>query len=667
MIRLVDVEPSLALFTEGLAGQYLHIKGRDEFTGRAEFSGTSGQTSDTLYLPSELPDIATASGFRVLALQQIAQRLYGTYKLRLDQILQRLPHLSEREPNPGTMSLRQGDLQGWYQLYPNPGLLAQIFQLFEATRTDARMLRQHPGMTKHYRRYYVDTEQLDMLDAPVFQQAEYYAAHLLCDALTELELLPSDPILLQLLTDPLTALANANPTSVYDSVVAADACYEQVVALTMGSRLPATAEAVETQEDWTQRDVRLEDWDDEIAQLNQQMMAAQVLEEAEVDAADGNAEEGDIKPDEVSIRSLTEQRDTLSRRAEMERSAIRHALGPAHPDTRSYLYDEWDYHQQTYLRAYCRLYEERLLADDSGAELGEALEVVRRWQPEVKARLAHIKPLGYQRQPRVEDGDELDFNALLQARLDLRTGISPDDRIYSRRERVRRDLGAAFLVDLSASTDDPLEKPEPEPYDLDEDGEPLNLRDPYLEFEPVPVEETPRRIIDVQREAMLVMASALESLGDDHGIYGFSGYGRDCVEFYVAKELGEAFGAQTLNSIGAMQPKRSTRMGPAIRHATRKLVAAGYAQKLLLILSDGFPQDCDYGPDRGEHEYGVQDTAKALAEAEAKGIDTFCVTVDRSGHDYLARMCPSANYLIIDEVEDLPAALTKVYQALAGR
>ena len=194
----------------------------------------------------------------------------------------------------------------------------------------------------------------------------------------------------------------------------------------------------------------------------------------------------------------------------------------------------------------------------------------------------------------------------------------------------------------------------------------MNLRDPYDSPEPLAPEPPARRIIDVQREAMLVMAAALESLGDDFGIYGFSGYGHDCVELYVAKELGDAFGAHTLGRIAAMQPKRSTRMGPAIRHSTAQLARSGYAQQLLLVLSDGFPQDCDYGPDRGNHEYGVQDTAKALEEATAKGIATFCVTVDRSGHDYLKRMCPTNNYLVIDEIEDLPAALSNVYQALAG-
>ena len=170
----------------------------------------------------------------------------------------------------------------------------------------------------------------------------------------------------------------------------------------------------------------------------------------------------------------------------------------------------------------------------------------------------------------------------------------------------------------------------------------------------------------MQKEAAAILAAALERLGDSYGIYGFSGYGRDCVEFYVAKDLRQTLNARTLAAIAAMQPKRSTRMGPAIRHAARKLNESGNALKVLLIISDGFPQDCDYGPVRGDHEYGLHDTAKALAEARSKGIETFCVTVDRSGHDYLKRMCPDARYAVIEEVEDLPAALTKVYAALTG-
>ena len=292
--------------------------------------------------------------------------------------------------------------------------------------------------------------------------------------------------------------------------------------------------------------------------------------------------------------------------------------------------------------------------------------------PGVMQQLEQIKPLGYRRVSRVVDGDELDFNALIEARQDARAGQSPDDRVYSRKERIQRDVCAVFLVDLSASTDDPIEPPDSTPpVEPQQDGA-VNLRDPYDDdvhnlVHDVSSEPERRRIIDVQRESMLVMSTVLEQLGDSYGIYGFSGYGRDCVEFFVAKEPDQSFTQATLDAIAGMSPKRSTRMGPAIRHATNKLLASGNALKLLIILSDGFPQDCDYGPTRGDHEYGVQDTAKALQEAQVKGVESFCVTVDKSGHDYLKRMCPESRYLVIEEIEDLPQALSKVYQTLAGK
>ena len=217
---------------------------------------------------------------------------------------------------------------------------------------------------------------------------------------------------------------------------------------------------------------------------------------------------------------------------------------------------------------------------------------------------------------------------------------------------MHRDVCAIFLVDLSASTDDPIEPPQPFDWESYNEEE-ANLRDPWFSEDELNFDEEPKRkIIDIQREAMVVMASALEALGDSYGICGFSGYG---------------FSHGTLQSIAAMQPKRSTRMGPAIRHSTHKLMSSGHAMKVLMVISDGFPQDSDYGPERGNHEYGVQDTARALIEAQQKGVETFCVTVDRSGQDYLKRMCPDSRYLVIEEMEDLPEQLYKVYAALTGR
>lgn len=180
-------------------------------------------------------------------------------------------------------------------------------------------------------------------------------------------------------------------------------------------------------------------------------------------------------------------------------------------------------------------------------------------------------------------------------------------------------------------------------------------------------EEPPRRIIDIQRESLLLMCQALETLGDPYAIYGFSGYGRDNVEFYVAKDFKDSFSYRTLGALAGMKPRRSTRMGPAVRHTTRKLVHTASALKVMILISDGFPQDCDYGPERSDHSYGVQDTAQALREAQDAGIETFCITVDKSGHDYLKQMLPEARYMVIEDIESLPEALTKVYERLTAR
>jgi nitric oxide reductase NorD protein len=105
-------------------------------------------------------------------------------------------------------------------------------------------------------------------------------------------------------------------------------------------------------------------------------------------------------------------------------------------------------------------------------------------------------------------------------------------------------------------------------------------------------------------------------------------------------------------------------MGPAIRHVSAALARQSAALKVLIIVSDGYPEDTDYGPDRNDLEYGIQDTAQALIEAQRRGIIDFCLTIDPSGHDYLQRMCPASRYLVIDDVDTLPVQLSKLYRRL---
>ena len=263
-----------------------------------------------------------------------------------------------------------------------------------------------------------------------------------------------------------------------------------------------------------------------------------------------------------------------------------------------------------------------------------------------------------------DDGDELDIDAVIEAVVDRRTGTVPDDNVHIRRERAARDVATAFLVDLSASTSSPVVDEEEPAEVTEQDG--LEYRfasyDPY-DMPPPP--EPSRRVLDVAKESVALMCDALEVLGDRHAVYGFSGEGREHVDFHVAKDFDDRTSPASWAAIAAMKSLRYTRMGPAVRHATAKLAAQPSRTKLLIVISDGYPQDIDYGPVRGDNEYGLEDTARALREAIDAGVHPYCVTIDPAGHDYLRRMCPPDTYVVIDDVPSLPRELATLYRAVA--
>jgi nitric oxide reductase NorD protein len=131
---------------------------------------------------------------------------------------------------------------------------------------------------------------------------------------------------------------------------------------------------------------------------------------------------------------------------------------------------------------------------------------------------------------------------------------------------------------------------------------------------------------------------------------------------YAIKSFAEPLHAAVKARIGGITPKSGTRMGAALRHVLEKFAHVHAQSKHLILLSDGFPQDQDYGPDRRTHSYGIEDTAVALREVAARGATPFCITVDRAGNDYLRRMCEPSQYLVIDDVEQLPRELPKIYR-----
>jgi len=318
----------------------------------------------------------------------------------------------------------------------------------------------------------------------------------------------------------------------------------------------------------------------------------------------------------------------------------------------SFYYDEWDYHIGDYRQRWCRL-REVPVEGDSGEFFNRTLLDYAQLIPEVRRQFQRIRPEMYRIVRGLEDGEDFDLNAVVSARVDRRARRPPSPKLYVARTREERDVATLFLIDMSASTDEPLQKPVPPAVDEDPAAFTAPRSRPGA---------SARRIIDVTKEALVIMAEALDEIGDAYAIYGFSGHGRSNVEFYLVKSFNESLSHAVRGRIGALEPKRSTRMGTALRHATEKMASVTSRSRHIILLSDGFPQDFDYGQDRRSNVYGLRDTTVALREVEAAGITPFCITVDKAGHDYLREMCDGSRYMVIEDIAALPRELPKIYQ-----
>lgn len=326
----------------------------------------------------------------------------------------------------------------------------------------------------------------------------------------------------------------------------------------------------------------------------------------------------------------------------------------------TYRYDEWDYVIEDYRRRWCTLYEFRNLEQDVDF-VPDTLVEHRALATKVRRQLNMLRPELLRKVKGVADGEELDLERAIEAVVDRKSGVSPSGNIYIQRQRKERDVAALFLIDMSASTDDLIEA-EPTVY-VENDDDYLHG---FASVNDEAVKERGKTILDLEKESVVLMAEALEGLGDSYAVCGFSGYGRDRVEFYVCKDFDEPYNYQAKGNIGGIKPCRSTRMGPAIRHASKMLAATESRIKALIIISDGYPQDYDYGQDRNSKDYGIKDTTRALTEASQQGVQSFCLTVDPSGHDYLREMCPDQQYMVMQDITQLPDELSKVYRGLTS-
>lgn len=263
-------------------------------------------------------------------------------------------------------------------------------------------------------------------------------------------------------------------------------------------------------------------------------------------------------------------------------------------------------------------------ADRPGADLPPGLI------KKVRRRFQRLRPRGLSRLTGQPDGHDLDTAALVRWLVDRERGQTGDDNVYQDRRIIKRDVTAALLIDLSGST---------------------GRR----------VMGNGKKVLDVAKDGLVVLGEALSSLGDRFGIFGFTGSGRDRVEFQLIKDFDDPWSGRVISRLGAIEPGHQNRDGAALRHLTAKLQSQPARHKLIIYLSDGRPDDYEYSGRRA-----VADTNRALLEIRQAGMSAFAVTIDNKARNYFPAMMGSTGYCIIDDIRRLPAFLPLIYRRLAG-
>lgn len=254
--------------------------------------------------------------------------------------------------------------------------------------------------------------------------------------------------------------------------------------------------------------------------------------------------------------------------------------------------------------------------------------------PETAHRIAALvraakvsRPVRLRRQ---SEGDRLDLEAAIAAAIDRFAGLAPSANVYARLERRWRDLTVLVLIDVSQSTNDI-------------------------------VRAADRSVLELERDATVLLAEAMNGLGDPFAIHAFSSDTRDDVRYFRLKEFAMPWDAAAKRRLAGITGQFSTRMGAALRHAGRELQSCSSYRKLLLVISDGEPSDVDIA----DRRYLIEDARRAVMAVRHGGIDVFCVGLDAGGDSYLTRIFGRHFAIQLDRVERLPEKLPLLYFRLS--
>jgi nitric oxide reductase NorD protein len=701
-VTLEEVARPMKLFAQALTGRSLGLRSFQETKGgsRQPFGLLPCTDGETIYLPGVVKDYATRElnslAFKLATAHQAGYLEFGTFTLRLSAVQDLFPpdFIEACLRGIADKGKEVSPLEAFFHLFPRKDLARDLFHVLEGARVDHCLQREYRGLKEEMRRFLpLAVQARPPISSLPLQQAllesilrwallgeamrpQFLALLMHGDDLhSRLSALMKPGATVKeaaratvLLYQRLSLAPNIRPVSGWEVEalptvslpLSASGGIDPAPRLLPGEEPYQNLQPLphwgELRPELVGKKLRLREVESLLRKmemgipLSPELLKALLESGMEIEVSEG--EEGDefqglfIK-DLKGLKKPIGLQEAARRAKEKLKGEMRSLLEEVAGETGDdyHFYDEWDCQIGDYRVKWCRLREKEIESGSPGF-VDQTLESYSDLVEEVRRQFQMLKPERFKNIPNLERGEEIDLNAAIEASIDRRAGQSPSEKIYIEKNRKDRDFSTLFLLDMSASTDEHVDGKDRKPG--------------------FPSPDKEKKIIDIEKESLVVMAEALKEIGDEYAIYGFSGYGRKEVEFYVIKDFQEEYGDRVKGRIEKIKPQRSTRMGTAIRHAVEKMAGRESKVKNLILLSDGYPQDYDYGEERGDKEYALQDTMTALAEAARKQIHTFCITVDRAGHDYLRKMMPPSRYLIIEETAALPRELPKIYRKLTS-
>ncbi len=587
--------------------------------GQIEFGTYERDTGGLKAAFAELNDLyeATAEQLDAFSLSGYIEEVQkGEKALSEAETLEELKKRRARLP-------KNSDYRAVLQVFPETGLAKKIFGTLENARIDRRLRKTYRGLVRDLdlMQAHLREKRPFIFDLPVHQVPfELLFQITLCGGATD----DSRKFYGQIVSEiesVIDSYLHDKTATVADTLIATSRVY------TLFQNISTESQTQQTQEEDNEKgEFNYEDKNSAEGVTENQVKREERPQKAQ-DARDlfsawNNLDEDDGDPEDLQGAESWTHNEIPEQ--------------PLEAGDTAFAYDEWDRDLADYRIGWSRVIEKKVRQGDRNF-----VELTRSRYRGVISSVRHqfqlMKPENLQKINREIDGEDYDLNALVDYVIDRRADGQQSERIYTKRLRKQRDVAVSILLDQSSSTARTITR---------------NPLQPYT--------HPGRRIIEIEKEGLVLMSEALEADGDVYSINGFTSEGRRNVKFYVVKDFDEKYSDEIERRIGGITFQNNTRLGAAIRHAAAKLLRQDSRTKLMIILTDGRPYDHDYGDAR----YAREDVREALTEAKLNGITPFCITIDRESEAELRDLYGDVGYTIIDDVLSLPERMPNIYRRL---